>query len=81
MSIINTFKGIIIDIDLLTLSRNIPYRKAKIIENIITSCKRSPLKKRGYILSDAFENQNDSSLEIKTPRQEPLEHAWKKLNL
>ncbi len=69
------------DIDLFTLSRDIPYRKAKIIENIITSCKRNPLKKRGYILSDAFENQTDSSPEVKTPRQEPLEHAWKKLNI
>ncbi|MED1650217.1 hypothetical protein [Bacillus pacificus] len=77
---INVFKGIIFDPDFLSLERNQIQRNGKIIDDILLIGNRRSLKRNGIILCENLIVNNDSNKEAIYPRQEPLEHSWKRLN-
>ncbi|MFY0147708.1 hypothetical protein [Bacillus cytotoxicus] len=51
------------------------------IDDIFLIGNRKPLNRRGLIFAETLIVQNDLNKNIKSPRQEPLEHSWKKLNM
>ncbi|MFY0204845.1 hypothetical protein P3K85_19975 [Bacillus cytotoxicus] len=81
MITINTFKGVIFDPKPLIATRNIISRNGKMIDDIFLIGNRKPLNRRGLIFAETLIVQNDLNKNIKSPRQEPLEHSWKKLNM
>lgn len=80
MIIITVFKGIIFEPEFLSLNRNLVQRRGKIIDDIFLIGSRKPLKRNGMIFCEDLIVNNDSKQEVSYPRQEPLEHSWKRLN-
>ncbi|AYF84978.1 hypothetical protein ACTFP3_07170 [Bacillus cereus group sp. MYBK5-2] len=62
------------------MNRSALQRKGTIIDNIIQTGNRKTVNRNGYIFRDKSIIQNDSKQEVNYPRQEPLEHSWKRLN-
>ncbi|MBZ8125562.1 hypothetical protein [Bacillus thuringiensis] len=77
---INIFKASIFDPDLQKMNRSALQRKGTIIDNIIQTGNRKTVNRNGYIFRDTSIIQNNSKQEVNYPRQEPLEHSWKRLN-
>ncbi|HDR5271709.1 hypothetical protein E8M24_28390 [Bacillus thuringiensis] len=80
MITITVFKGIIFEPELLSLKRNSVQRNGKIIDDIFFIGNRKSLKRNGMIFCEDLIVNNDSKQEVNNPRQEPLEHSWKRLN-
>lgn len=81
MITINVFKGIIFEPEFLSLKRNSIQRNGKVIDDIFLIGNRKSLKRNGIILCENLIVNNDSNKEANYPRQEPLEHSWKRLNI
>ncbi|MEB8692008.1 hypothetical protein P4H09_24275 [Bacillus cereus] len=80
MITITIFKGIIFEPELLSLKRISIQRAGKIIDDIFFIGSRKSLKRNGMIFCEDLIVNNDSKQEVNYPRQEPLEHSWKRLN-
>lgn len=80
MITITVYKGIIFDPEFLSLTRNSVQRGGRIIDDIFLVGNRKSLKRNGRIFCEDLIVNNDSKQEVNYPRQEPLEHSWKRLN-
>ncbi|MES5957441.1 hypothetical protein QCI42_29545 [Bacillus fungorum] len=80
MITITVYKGIIFEPEFLVLKKNPPLRKGKIIDDIFLVGNRKSLKRNGIIFCEDLVVNNDLNKKTKYPRQEPLEHSWKRLN-
>ncbi|PFJ16501.1 hypothetical protein COI89_10850 [Bacillus cereus] len=78
----NTLKGFIFDPHFKTkiFNRTTSTRRGTIIDNMFLFGDRKPLKHSGLILCNHIVTRDNTDEAINYPRQEPLEHSWKKLN-
>ncbi|CAM4353515.1 hypothetical protein BAMA111019_20245 [Bacillus manliponensis] len=68
------------NLDFITLNRVVAKRNGIVMEDLLLLGKRKTFKKNGFIFGESILLKNDVNQEQKVPRQEPLEHSWKKLN-
>lgn len=54
--------------------------KGMILRNYLTVANRDAHTRKGAFLPKIETPNNQQNHDIKRPRQEPLEHSWKKLN-
>ena len=77
---INIFKASIFDPELQKMNRSALQKTGTIIDNIILTGNRKTVTRNGYIFRDTLVIRNDANKDMNYPRQEPLEHSWKRLN-
>ncbi|MDA2228133.1 MULTISPECIES: hypothetical protein [Bacillus cereus group] len=80
MITITVYKGVIFEPEFLILKRNPSLRNGEIIDDIFLVGNRKSLKRNARIFCEDLIVNNDSKQEVNYPRQEPLEHSWKRLN-
>lgn len=80
MIAISIFKGVILDLDLQTLSRAKTSKKALVMNDLLIIGTRKAIPRKGYILTNTIVTNDNLNSDIVVPRQEPLEYSWKKMN-